>query len=280
MRIRITNAAGNSMLLPWGMRLQDIQAPYNLPTQKVYGRSGQVITGRHTAEPATVTIDGELWVRGNKETRDQWDRIQRILAAPPIRIERSNMPERYLIGYPANMPQRWTEAGRTAEPRFVFTLPDPYWYGDTSVQTQHLQPTGEPVWTLPSIMMDEGATYYNTLTTIPVGNTELHYTYNGTARTPVIVEFQRTASWNLNSFILSNDLGQSIEPETQTIGANVWAKYDSLTMERFAGVTKLSLDESDPWSLSGFDVLPGQNVWQISTTVSLSMRITAIERWA
>ncbi len=230
--IRLTNALGAEKVLPLTMAFKRVPLEIDVPSQPLYGRDGEVRTGKSTLRPRQFVLEGRIYYPDKGRIEREFDALLSFLMKPPIEVYRQHHHDRFLRAYALGAPQEWIDLGAELGLQISMVALDPYWYGpEVAVNV-----TGTQV-----IEVD------------------------GTAPTcPVI----RTAE-SVSSLSVSNALtGQIIDLNGATGVIEIDNTQYTVTVD---GVNRLDLVD-DEWLLNGFELRPGGNEITTSAPITITYR--------
>ena len=167
--VRLKNALGAELILPPTIHMPRTSFDVRVPTQRLVGADGAVVTNKPTVAEKTETLEGRLYYRGDKEkVRQEADRLLAFLMHYPIEIYPPWADGRCFVGYPQGMPQHWIDKGIELDLKVPFLVLDPYWYKEkvelTLSGTQYIEVEGntpvipfiETTSTVPSLAVTSG----------------------------------------------------------------------------------------------------------------------------
>jgi len=230
--IRLTNALGAEKTLPLTMSFKRVPLDIEVPSQPLYGRDGDVRTGKTTLRPRQFVLEGGIYYPDKERIRQEFDSILSFVMHPPVEVYRQHYHDRFLKAYPMGGLQDWLDAGAELQLRIPMVALDPYWYGqEVEVQVSGTQ-------------------------TIEVAGTAPTY--------PVI----RTTG-SVSSLSVSDALtGRSIVVS----GASGVIEVDNAQYTvTVSGESRLDLVNED-WLINGFELLPGQSQITTNTPITVTYR--------
>ncbi len=127
--IRLPNALGAEKILPLTMSFRRVPLDIEVPSQPLYGRDGDVVTGKPTLRPRQFTLEGGIYHSNKEHIRQELDSILSFLMHPPIEVYRYHTHDRFLRAYALGAPQDWIDLGAELQLRIPMVALDPYWYG-------------------------------------------------------------------------------------------------------------------------------------------------------
>lgn len=230
--IRLTNALGAEKVLPLTMSFKRVPLDIEVPSQPLYGRDGDVVTGKPTLRPRQFTLEGGIyhWDKGRIER--ELDALLSFLMRPPIEVYRQHNHDRFLRARALGAPQDWIDLGAELSLQIPMIAHDPYWYG-------------------PEV-------------TVQVSGTQV-LQVDGTAPTYPII---KTAG-SVSSLSISNGLtGHALTVSGATGVIEINNEQYTVTVD---GESRLDL-VNDDWLLAGFELVPGQNELMTTTPITLTYR--------
>lgn len=138
--IKLTNALGAEKILPLTMSFKRVPFDIDVPSQPLYGRDGDVVTGKPTLRPRQFTLEGSIyhWDKGRIE--QEFDALLSFLMKAPIEVYRHHRHDRFLCAWALGAPQDWLDGGAELALRIPMIAHDPYWYGqEVTVQVDDTQ---------------------------------------------------------------------------------------------------------------------------------------------
>jgi phage-related protein len=232
--IRLTNALGAEKILPLTMFFKRVPLEIDVPIQPLYGRDGDVVTGKLTLRPRQFTLEGRIYRPNKEHIRQELDSILSFLMHPPIEVYREHHHDRYLIAYPLGAPQDWIDRGAELALQIPMVAPDPYWYGP-----------------------EVEATVSGTQT----------ITVDGTAPTYPLI----TTASSVSSLVVSNALtGKefAVSGATGVVEVDCDERNLSVTV---GGANRIDLIDDD-WVLHSWALLPGENQITTNTPITVTYR--------
>lgn len=230
--IRLTNALGAEKILPLTMSFRRVPLDIEVPSQPLYGRDGDVVTGKPTLRPRQFTLEGRIYHPNKEHIRQELDSILSFLMHPPIEVYRQHHHNRFLRAYPLGAPQDWIDLGAELSLQIPMIAHDPYWYG-------------------PEVTVQDAGTQVLQV--------------DGTAPTYPIIK----TSGSVSSLSISNELTGHAITVSGAIGViEINNEQYTVTVD---GESRLDLVNED-WLLTGFELLPGQNQITTNTPVTLVYR--------
>jgi len=230
--IRLTNALGAEIILPLTMSFRRVPLDIEVPSQPLYGRDGDVRTGKTTLRPRQFVLEGSVYYPDKERIRQKLDGILSFLMRPPIEVYRQHYHDRFLRAYPMGTVQDWLDAGAELQLRIPMIAHDPYWLG-------------------PEVE-------------VTVTGTQT-ITVDGTAPACPLI---KTASSVTGLMVVNWATGQEILVEGETGVIEVDSYNFTVTVD---DVTRLDL-VNDDWLLAGFELVPGQNKLVTTTPITLTYR--------
>ena len=230
--IKLTNALGAEKILPLTMSFKRVPFDIDVPSQPLYGRDGDVVTGKPTLRPRQFTLEGSIyhWDKGRIE--QEFDALLSFLMKAPIEVYRHHRHDRFLCAWALGAPQDWLDGGAELALRIPMIALDPYWYGQE--------------------------------VTVQVDGTQT-ITVEGTAPTYPLI----TTAGSVSNLTVSNLLtGKEFAVAGATGVIEVDNADHTVTVD---GINRLDLVNED-WFLAGFDLLPGQNQITTNTPITLTYR--------
>ena len=230
--IRLTNALGAEKILPLTMSFRRVPLDIEVPSQPLYGRDGDVRTGKTTLRPRQFVLEGGIYYPNKERIRQELDSILSFLMHPPVEVYRQHYHDRFLKAYPMGGLQDWLDAGAELQLRIPMVALDPYWYG----QEVEVTVTGTQ-----TITVDGNAPTY-----------------------PLI----KTVNSVMELSVTNQLTGQSITVSGTSGVVEVDNTNYSVTID---GESRLDLANED-WLLTGFELLPGQNQITTNTPITVTYR--------
>jgi phage-related protein len=230
--IRLTNALGAEKILPLTMSFRRVPLDIEVPSQPLYGRDGDVVTGKPTLRPRQFTLEGRIYHRDKERIRQELDSILSFLMHPPIEVYRLRYHDRFLRAHALGAPQDWIDLGAELGLQIPMVAVDPYWYG----QEVEVTVTGTQ-----TITVDGTApTHPLILTTGPVSNLTVYNALTG------------------KSVVVDGATG-IVEVDNDQFAVTV------------SGTNRLDL-VNESWLLHGWELLPGDNAITTNTPITLTYR--------
>jgi phage-related protein len=230
--IRLTNALGAEKILPLTMSFRRVPLEIDVPSQPLYGRDGDVRTGKTTLRPRQFTLEGSIYYPNKERIRQELDGLLSFLMQAPIEVYRQHHHDRFLRACPLGTPQEWIDLGAELSLQIPMVAPDPYWYG---------QEVTETITGTQTITVDGTApTHPLIATTGPVSNLTVYNALTG------------------KSIVIDGATG-IVEVDNDQFAVTV------------SGANRLDL-VNENWLLHGWELLPGDNVITTNTPITLTYR--------
>lgn len=230
--IRLTNALGAEKVLPLTMSFRRVPLDIEVPSQPLYGRDGDVRTGKTTLRPRQFVLEGSIYYPNKERIRQELDSILSFLMRSPVEVYRQHCHDRFLRAYPLGAPQDWLDGGAELALRIPMIAHDPYWYGQE--------------------------------VTVQVSGTQV-LQVDGTAPTYPII---KTAG-SVSSLSISNGLtGHALTVSGATGVIEINNEQYTVTVD---GESRLDL-VNDDWLLVGFELVPGQNEITTTAPITIAYR--------
>ena len=230
--IRLTNALGAEKVLPLTMSFKRVPLDIEIPSQPLFGRDGDVVTGKQTLRPRQLILEGGIYHSNKEHIRQELDSILSFLMHPPIEVYRHHTHNRFLRAYALGAPQDWIDLGAELGLQISMVAHDPYWYGQE--------------------------------VTITISGTQT-ITVDGTAPTYPLVTTTGSVA-NLTVSNLQAGLGFTVTGATGVIEVD-----NTDRTVRVGSTNRLDLITED-WFLTGFELVPGQNQLTTNTPITLTYR--------
>ena len=230
--VRLTNALGAEKVLPLTMSFRRVPLDIEVPSQPLYGRDGDVRTGKTTLRTRQFVLEGSIYYPNKERIRQELDSILSFLMHPPVEVYRQRYHDRFLKAYPMGGLQDWLDAGSELQLRIPMVALDPYWYG----QEVEVQVSGTQV-----IEVDGTAPAYPVITTVG----------------------------SVSGLTISNALTEQTITITDADGVVKVDCYDyTVTAD---GVPCLNL-VNENWLVEGFQLRPGQNEITTTAPITITYR--------
>jgi phage-related protein len=230
--IKLTNALGAEKILPLTMSFRRVPLDIDVPSQPLYGRDGDVRTGKTTLRPRQFALEGRIYYPDKERIRREFDSLLSFLMKPPIEVYRQHHHDRFLRAYPLGAPQDWIDLGAELELRIPMIAHDPYWYGQEVEVTVSGTQVIEVAGTAPSHPL---ITTADSVAKLTVANAITDKTFTVTGATGVI----------------------EVDNAEHTVMVDGDNRLDLIT---------------EDWLLTGFELLPGQNQITTNTPITVTYR--------
>lgn len=231
--IKLVNKFGHEKMLPLTMHWRRVPFEIEVPSQPLYGRDGEVVTGKSRRRPRAFTLEGSIYHPGKSQIEQEADALLAFLMQMPLKVYRQHHHDRYLIAYPQGAPQDWLDGGAELQLRIPMIAFDPLWYG-------------------PRVDL----TLSGTQTVTVEGNMPT-------------VPFIETAGSASSLTVRNLTTGKEIIVASGTSGI---IRVDSVNhVVTIDGEENLNR-ANDAWKLYGFELLPGYNQISASTQIQMSYR--------
>jgi len=230
--IRLTNALGAEKVLPLTMSFRRVPLDIEVPSQSLYGRDGDVRTGKTTLRPRQFVLEGSIYYPDKGRIEQEFDALLSFLMKAPIEVYRHHTHDRFLRAYAVGAPQDWLAGGTELQLRVPMIALDPYWYGQE--------------------------------VTAQVSGTQLMHVDGTAPAYPVI-----TTAGSVSGLTVSNaHTGQAITITGADGVVKVACDEYTVTVD---GEPRLDLvDES--WLVSGFELQPGENEITTTVPIAMAYR--------